>query len=70
MRAISEEQTDTRAQARAHMEVNRDFNGQVCTPRRGGSILSYFVDQQNNIRHTLTHILEFLSLWGLSTTYK
>lgn len=30
-RAISEEKTDACAQARAHMEVNRDFNGQMCT---------------------------------------
>lgn len=59
-RAISEEKTDARAQARAHLEVNRDFKGQMCTPRGGGSILSYFVDQQNNTLGTHTHILAFL----------
>lgn len=38
-RTISEEKMDARAQARAH------FKGEMCTPRGGGSILSYFVEQ-------------------------
>lgn len=62
-RAISGEKTVARAQARAHIEVNRDFNGQMCTPCGGGSILSYFVDQQNNMLCTHSHTHPGISIF-------